>query len=219
LLVLENKNINISLKINCFQYFKNFRMKFFYTSRTEIKHLLKAWLIISLAFAIASSGLSFKSDFLISFIVSALTVGIGFLFHELAHKIVAQKYECFAEFRANTQMLILALIISFTGFIFVAPGAVFIQGNINREKNGKVSAAGPLTNMILALLFMPFLFTPSAIIHKIAEFGMIINIWIAIFNMLPFWNFDGMKVLMWSRKTYIAMLAAAFGVSLLQLLV
>lgn len=64
-------------------------MKF--TNR-EIKDLAIAWFMISLAFAILFSGLSFSFVFLISLFLSALTVGIGFLLHEIMHKYFAQKY-------------------------------------------------------------------------------------------------------------------------------
>ena len=73
-------------------------MKF---SRTEINHLLRAWIIISIAFAIAFQGLSLDPAFFVVILISGFTVGIGFLFHELGHKFLAQKYGCWAEFRAN----------------------------------------------------------------------------------------------------------------------
>ena len=51
-------------------------------------------------------------------------------------------------------MLVLAILMSFFGFIFAAPGAVVIKASyIHPSKNGKISLAGPLTNIILALLF------------------------------------------------------------------
>lgn len=106
-------------------------MKF---SKTEIMHLLRAWFIISLAFAIAFAGFSLDPAFIIVVIVALFTVGIGFVFHELGHKYLAQKYECWAEFRANNFMLGLALVFSFFGFIFAAPGGVFIKGYLTKRK-------------------------------------------------------------------------------------
>ena len=108
------------------------------TSEKEIRDLIKAWVAISLAFAIVlrnAIGLSFYQVF----IVSAIAVGAGFLLHELGHKIVAQRYGCFAEFRSFDQMLILAVIMSFFGFVFAAPGSVMINAPVGLSRYGKIS--------------------------------------------------------------------------------
>ena len=120
----------------------------FTTSEKEKKDIIKAWIAISIAFAIALNGL--RSGFSQAFIIAALTVGVGFLLHELAHKLVAQHYGCWAEFRSFDQMLFFAILLSFTGIIFAAPGAVMISGHVTNDRNGKISAAGPITNFILA---------------------------------------------------------------------
>ena len=97
------------------------------TSETELKDIIKAWIAISIAFAVVLSDSIFSSDFYTKFIVASLTVGIGFLFHELGHKIVAQKYGCFAEFRSFYNMLLLAIAMSFVCFIFSAPRPFLIS--------------------------------------------------------------------------------------------
>ncbi len=182
------------------------------TSDTEIRDLTKAWLVISLAFGIVLSG-GMKGILGIGFfkmlLVAGISVGTGFLLHELAHKIVAQKYGCFAEFRSFDNMLFLALAMSFFGFIIAAPGAVMINGHINTEKNGKISLAGPLTNMVLALIFLVLfliinniLTIDIEIIGKIIYYGFFINTLLALFNLIPFGNFDGSKVLRWNKKVY-----------------
>jgi len=121
------------------------------TSDTEIRDLIKAWIAISFAFAIVLRG-GIGLSFYQVFIVSAITVGTGFLLHELGHKIVAQRYGCFAEFRSFDQMLVLAVIMSFFGFVFAAPGAVMISGPVGVRRNGKISAAGPIVNLAFSLL-------------------------------------------------------------------
>jgi Zn-dependent protease len=190
-----------------------------HTSEKELKDLILAWLLISVAFAIvrtADTGLTvagfFSSTFLIMIAISAITVGVGFLFHELAHKIVAQKYHCWAEFRADTTMLVLAVLMSFLGFVFIAPGAVIIFGNITKKQNGLISLAGPLMNIILAILILPLLFLNiTGIWEEIIISGYIINAWLALFNMIPVWNFDGAKIWAWNKTAYfITILTAAF---------
>ena len=88
------------------------------TSRTELIDIAKAWLAISLAFAFTYSGARllggsfnrvFSLQFLVVFLISLFTAGLGFLLHELSHKFVARRYGCLAEFRAFDQMLYLAV--------------------------------------------------------------------------------------------------------------
>jgi Zn-dependent protease len=175
------------------------------TSNIEITEILKAWLLVSLAFGIVMAGFSLTKEFALALVVAAFTVGMGFLLHELAHKLVAQQYGAFAEFRAFDQMLILAVVMSFFGFVFVAPGAVFIHAHLNKTKNGIVSLAGPLTNLVLALLFFSFkIFFPFW--PQFIEYGFLINAWLALFNLVPFFNFDGQKILSWSKGAYFSML-------------
>ncbi len=171
-------------------------------SQTEIQHLIISWLAISLAFAIAQTRVSDFSLFIIAIIFSAITVGIGFIAHELAHKYFAQKYGAFAEFRADFQMLLFAVLISFTGFIFAAPGAVIIAGHVSKNNYGKISAAGPTTNFIVALLFGILVFTSGGILKNIAAYGFTINSWLGLFNLIPFGNFDGIKIMHWNKIVY-----------------
>ncbi|MBI2135381.1 site-2 protease family protein [Candidatus Woesearchaeota archaeon] len=175
------------------------------TSEKEIKDLLKAWLAISFAFALVLRH-GIELSFYQVFIISAVTVGLGFLLHELGHKFVAQRYGCFAEFRAFNQMLILAIFLAIiTGgrFVFAAPGAVMITGRVDIRKNGIISAAGPVVNLILALFFLSILFMfPSGLMKILAFYGFYINSFLALFNMIPFGLFDGSKIIRWNRKIY-----------------
>ena len=98
------------------------------TSDVELHELLKAWFFVSLAFTILLNGFSFDVGTGLIFIIAATTVGTGFLLHELMHKLVAQHYHCWAEFRADNMMLLFAVFSSFMGFLFAAPGAVMIYG-------------------------------------------------------------------------------------------
>ncbi len=181
-------------------------MKF---SKKEINDLLKSWIAISLAFAIVFNRDLFSSTFLSTLLMSSIVVGGAFLLHEMGHKFMAQKYNYWAEFRSFDKMLLLAILMSFLGFVFAAPGAVMIHGyHITKEKNGKISAAGPLVNFILALFFIILLLL--GINHEIVTFGIWVNILIGLFNMIPFGNFDGKKILSWDKKVYYSMLASGF---------
>ena len=187
------------------------------TSESELKDLLKAWTAISIAFAVILGKSIFSADFYVKFIIASLTVGTGFLLHELGHKIMAQKYGCFAEFRSFDNMLVVAIAMSFFGFIFVAPGAVMISGRINKRKNGIISAAGPIINLVLAFAFLILVSIHLPKLYKdAAYYGFFINSWLALFNMMPFWLFDGKKILKWNKFAYGSIVAVAFVFMLIQ---
>jgi len=173
----------------------------------EIIDLLKAWIAVTIAFTI----LYFRniSGAVVLFIMLFFTVGIGFLLHELAHKFLAIKYRYHSEFMADNKMLIFMIVVSFFGIVFAAPGGVYIKGLIDRKKNGLISLAGPLTNMVLALIFLGLTYVINI---NLLAYGFVINSWLGLFNMLPFFGLDGHKVLLWNKGIYT--LALIFGIIL-----
>ena len=96
------------------------------------------------------------------------------------------------------------------GFVFAAPGAVSIAGRVRRDANGKISVAGSLMNLFLAagFLIIGFLYH-SPVISQIAKYGFMINVWLGLFNMLPFWIFDGKKVWDWNKLVWVSVVALA----------
>lgn len=189
------------------------------TSQKEITDLLKAWLVLGVAFAIVLNGLKFDFTFFIAFSLALLTLGAGFLFHEMAHKLIAQRYGCFAEFRSFDKMLFLALVFSIFGFIFAAPGAVMIRGRLTHKQNGLISAAGPAMNMILAGAFFALMWNFTGYAGMIGKYGFIINTWLALFNMIPVAMFDGKKIWNWNKPVYVTMVVIALGLIVVQNLV
>ena len=186
-------------------------------SHREKKDLLIAGFMISIAFAILFSGgyrvlISSGSVFLVAFSIAFFTAGIGFLLHELMHKYVAQRYGLFAEFKAFYGMLWLAILFSLFGFIIAAPGAIMIRGNLTREKNGKIALAGPLTNIVLALIFLVLIFIfPISPLKEFLSVGLTINALLAAFNMIPIIPFDGEKVIACDKKVYTIITIIAVG--------
>ena len=174
-------------------------------SMQEKLDLLKAWVCISFAFALLMKSV-WLPEFPLFFLISSITVGAGFLLHEIAHKAVAHNYSCYTEFRADNKMLVLAVISSFFGFVFAAPGAVIIHGRITKERNGKISIAGPLSNIALALLFLLLSLAFKDAFYGIFSYGFNINSFLALFNMIPVMNFDGKKILEWSKPVYFSTL-------------
>lgn len=178
----------------------------------EFKEILKAWIAISIAFGILilQSGKTLP----FSMGVAAITVGLGFLAHELSHRYYARKFGKHAEFKANNVMLLVAIIMSFLGFIIAAPGAVIISGFVNRREGGIIATAGPAANLILALIFLPLIF----IIPSIAYYGMMINAWLALFNLIPFPGFDGHRIMEWRKPVYFLMVGIAVVINVIHII-
>ncbi|MCU0630170.1 MAG: peptidase M50 [Methanoregulaceae archaeon] len=194
-------------------------------TRRERFDLFIAWLGITIAFtlAIVLSSFDGKIDpvkFLSIFGISCLTVGIGFVLHEMAHKFTAMKYGYYAEFRKDNVMLLMSVVLAaLVHIVFAAPGATVIYGgSLSKEQNGKISAAGPATNLVLCIPFgIMVLMTPlitgiGPVIGFIGMMGLQINAMIAAFNLLPISILDGKKVLEWKPVLFVVMIAVSFAV-------
>jgi len=175
-------------------------------SKIEVKHLIIAWIILGFCFSL-SWLFSYPKIFPLMFIISLIAVGSGFIFHELAHKFVALKLDCWAEFRMWGWGLIMALafaLMSGGGIIFAAPGAVYITPKyiwrleIGRRGNGLIALAGPLTNILLAFIFLLAYQEFTGILGILGLIGFRINLWLAAFNLIPFMGLDGSKVFLWN---------------------
>jgi len=188
----------------------------FNLSQIERADLVKAWLLTSVAFAIyfirtgwVSTGGVTLQGFGVLIILAALTAGIGFIVHELSHKYAAFRYGVHGEFRANTSMLFMSIFLAVMGILIAAPGAVHIFGRISRKENGVISAAGPASNVVMALLFLPLAMYGSGLLAVAGQLGLLINAILGAFNLIPFGIFDGAKILDWSKPVYFTMLVVA----------
>jgi len=169
-------------------------------SSSEVRDILISMLVIAgiFAYVLSENNINLAINVLP---ITLIAVGLGFVLHELAHKFVAIHYGFWAEYKLWVEGLILAIFISILGFVFAAPGAVYIHGEyISEEQNGKISLAGPLTNILLALIFLgltPF-FAFSPYLLAIASIGFTVNSFLALFNLIPFSVLDGAKIFRWN---------------------
>nr|MDO8081655.1 AN1-type zinc finger domain-containing protein [Candidatus Freyarchaeota archaeon] len=162
------------------------------------------------------------SNFLLFFqIDNALWLGlivvVSFLLHEFAHKLVAQMYNLWAEFRIIFSGVLVTLVSIFSPLKFLAPGAVMISGPTDWHSVGKTSLSGPLVNLILgvSLFGLSFMFQNVYVqslfsrvnLYHILVVGASINADLGIFNMLPLGPLDGFRVAKWSFPAWLAAFA------------
>ncbi|MFA4848468.1 MAG: peptidase M50 [Methanoregula sp.] len=203
-------------------------------SRREEFDLFISWIAISISFAIikiAPYGITGPMRSidpvlaLISFGIALLTVGIGFILHEMAHKFTAIKFGYWAEFRKDNIMLLFAVLLAaLVGFVFAAPGATVIYSNsatgqgLTKRENGIISASGPVVNLLLCIPFGVLVLVSasltgfsSILLAQIGIFGIQINAMIAAFNMIPVSILDGRKVMAWNIPVFALLIIASFG--------
>ncbi len=203
----------------------------FQSDHNENFDLLKSWAAVSLAFGIfISGGQVFNTAFLTNLLIAAVTCGIGFVLHELAHRVVARNYGAEAHFAASPDgMLLLPILVAFLGWFLAAPGAVWHRGRLTQQQLGLVAIAGPITNLVLAyacfgvlLVLAPALSAGGGLNwfwFNGLWIGFNINAWLGLFNMIPTDPFDGGKVWRWNKVVYgvtvVVALLTVFGLPMM----
>lgn len=142
-----------------------------------------------------------------------LAVGIftiGFILHELSHKFVAQLHGLWAEFRLSSVGAIITTISIVSPIKFIAPGMVMIAGAATVSTVGKLALAGPAANLLVGLIaFLVSLTSREVMIRYLFALGCWVNSYMALFNLIPFGQFDGLKVFRWSRGAWVATILMA----------
>ncbi|MBI2663894.1 M50 family metallopeptidase [Candidatus Woesearchaeota archaeon] len=136
----------------------------------------------------------FSEGFKNAVIVTAPAIAL----HELGHKAAAMAYGFDATFHAAYTWLGIGVVLKLLNFpfLFFVPGYVtYSAANIEPLVRALIAFAGPLVNLLL------FLFATAALkqgwLKKYAQHLVLtkqINMFLFIFNMLPFGFFDGAQV-------------------------
>jgi len=182
------------------------RGKVIWFSTTELKHLaVGTLLVMGVGASLFLFNFSLTAFSLTAVALLAVVLTFSFLIHEIAHKMSAQRQGLWAEFRLTPIGALITLISIFAPlFKIISPGAVMIAGPGDRETIGKTAFAGPLTNIILATLFLitgsiTEIINSNPVIVLVAVFGAWINSFIAVFNLIPFGIMDGYKIFRWNK--------------------
>ena len=113
---------------------------------------------------------------------------------------MAQSLGARSEFRMWSKGLMFALLMrAIGGPVFIAPGATYWSKFFaSRSDHGKVAIAGPITNILLALIFVGLGF-----IHPVLFLGAYVNLQLAFFNLLPFGPLDGADIFRWKWPVWV----------------
>ncbi len=191
-------------------------------SRVELIHLAISLIVLTVAFSFALSvntllsGFRSVESFLLALPVAFLGILTAFFVHELAHKFMAQRYGLWAEFRMYPKGLFLSIIVAFlTGVVFAAPGAVMFRGETRPFETGRIAAAGPSANIVIAYVMFPLYlwFFEHPLFGKITGFVCLVNALLGTFNLLPIGPLDGRKIIRWNGIIWALLLVA--GISIL----
>jgi Zn-dependent protease len=190
-----------------------------YTTPKEIMHLIPAAvLIIAIGFSIVlysnyfyGPNSSFAAWGLTEISIFAVLLTASFLIHEMAHKVIAQRQGLWAEFRLTSWGAAMTLVSVFTPIRLISPGAMMIAGPARLNEVGKISIAGPITNISLSLAFIVASFMQVSYSSYWVLFLILasFNAFIAVFNLIPFGILDGFKIFSWNKKVWILGFAAA----------
>jgi Zn-dependent protease len=149
---------------------------------------------------------------LASVVFAVAVFTLGFILHELAHKFTAQSYGLWAEFRLSTIGVVITAISILSPIKFIAPGMVLIAGVATTEVFGRVAFAGPLTNLIIGFLAILGSFAlPLGSARHVLEIGCWVNTYMALFNLIPFGDFDGLKIFRWNKGVWALILGLALA--------
>jgi Zn-dependent protease len=181
-----------------------------YFSPKELEHLAIAVLLvigIGLSYAFYLGALELE-DWPVVFAALSVIIVASFFTHEIAHKVTAQRRGLWAEFRLTVWGAILTAISILFPFKIISPGAVMIAGPARMDDIGKISVAGPITNIVLSSVLLSPVFVPNPY-SLVFVIGAFFNAYVAVFNLIPFGILDGYKIFSWDKKVW----ALAFAVS------
>jgi hypothetical protein len=158
-----------------------------------------------------------------------LIVSLAYIVHVSVQKIYALKMGYLAEFQYSLYGLIIGLVLCFAsnGFLFfLGSGEVQLRHvprwrvgkfryGLNYWDYAKISFAGPMANVFLAIFFKMLSWTGSPLIEK----AILANILIAIFSLVPVPGNDGLNLFFGSKPFYAFSVGTIVGISMLLLYV
>ncbi|MBN1923998.1 MAG: hypothetical protein JW791_04545 [Nanoarchaeota archaeon] len=181
-------------------------------SEKEVKELAISAIALAVIFSLRE--LLAGGSWIAVIFSSLILISISLFVKMYSHKRVAEKYDCGAVYKFNYYLFIISLLIALItngGIVFAALGSIIISSslytrlghkfvNITQKESGLIALSGSMANVIAALVCL-ILYPLS---NDFFQLGLNINIFMALFNMIPLPPLDGAKVLWWSRLVWFA---------------
>ncbi len=190
--------------------------EFFVFSPREIRDLLIAMAVITFAFAYDDKQPTFEVvHWLFNYLKIFGIVALAFFVHESAHKIYGLSIGIRTEYKLWPIGMYITLLstLIFQGKIYIIiPGGVtfyhmviqrlgHFRYGLNLLSCGLISAIGPLANLMMATLWETL--AMNGIFPDFFHLMTFINLYYAVFSMLPLPNLDGITLLAASRLNYV----------------
>ena len=157
-----------------------------------------------------------------NFIITLLIVAASMALHELVHRTIALWLGYRSQYKAWLLGLVIGLVIAFISnghWLFIAPGLLIITHlpihrlgkfpySLSYKHLGWIAMSGAIANMLFAILLKSLhLATGIGIFQK----AMMINLWIALWDMIPIPPANGSRTFFGSRFIYVFILGSLIG--------
>ncbi|MEM3326692.1 MAG: peptidase M50 [Thermoproteus sp.] len=152
-------------------------------------------------------------------LLPTLAIAIAIVPHELAHRQTARSRGCWSRFVLYPPGFFVTLFVNAIVGALARSPVLFISGytliscySHDRDDDGIISLAGPLTNIAIALMSYAVLLSPiyiGPVAAEFLEYLMRLNAFVAFFNLLPLGPLDGAKVFRWNIAAWAVVLAAS----------
>jgi len=182
------------------------------SSLKEVFDLSLSWIVLTMAFSVRHI-FAWEYQFVALYAAAVL---LGFVFHELAHRLTANRYGFWARYRAWYPGLLITLLVSVVSrgrIVFAAPGAVLVEAPwVESRELAYISLSGPASNIIASAAFIGIsTLTSWSALRLIAD----VNAWLAFFNLLPIPPLDGYKAFRGSPTLWAVLFALSAVLSFL----
>nr|WP_231112433.1 peptidase M50 [Stygiolobus azoricus] len=185
-------------------------MSFINELEMKFRELNEALSFVLAILSLAVAFISFNPLYLGITVLAATTAVVP---HELAHRQTARNYGCNSRFVLSFKGFLVTFLINFLSGYFKLGILIFVSGYtailcrfglMGEELTGKTAFAGPVTNIIIAIISLftrAFLFG-NPLVNTILLEIFAFNSYVAFFNLIPIPPLDGIKVLRWNKLAW-----------------